>query len=223
MGVRIRNHVNPFRTALLGLTPARLELADRPLEVELGCADAQFLFQLAAADPETNYVGVELRKRLVVDVNRRAKLDGLDRLRAVHAHINVDLPALFNRESVRRFYVNFPDPWFKRTQHKRRALTPEVGEQLIALLEPGGELFFQSDVFDLALDAMAVLESLPALRNVAGEWSFLRRNPYPAQSLREDRVSAHGLPIWRILYRRDGLPLERPLPVHPGAAHVCIG
>lgn len=210
MGVRVRHHVNPYRSKLLSLAPARLELAAGPLEVELGCADAQFLFQLAEADPDTNYVGVELRQPHVEDVNRRAQLAGLARLRAVHAHINVDLPQLFKGQSVRRFYVNFPDPWFKRTQHKRRAMTPEVGEVLIRLLEPGGELFFQSDIFELALDAMAVLETLPALHNVAGEWSFLRQNPYPARSLREDRVGATGLPIWRILYRRDGEPLEHP-------------
>ena len=36
----------------------------------------------------------------------------------------------------------------------------------------------------------------------AGEWSFLKANPYPAISLREERVTEKNLPIWRILYRR---------------------
>jgi tRNA (guanine-N7-)-methyltransferase len=205
MSIRVRHHVNPYRAGLLSIAPPRLDLPAGPIEVELGCADAQFLFQLASSWPENNYVGVELRRSLVDDVNRRASLSGLSRLRAVHAHINVDLAALFSGESIRRFYINFPDPWFKRAQRKRRVLTSEsshVGAELIALLQPGGELFFQSDIFDLALDAMAVLESLPGLYNIAGEWSFLRHNPYPARSLREDRVSEAGLPIWRMLYRR---------------------
>lgn len=179
---------------------------DIPLEVELGCADAQFLFQLARRDPNTRYVGVEIRRPHVDDVNQRAAEEGLGRLSAVFAHINLDLPAIFAGHPVRRFYINFPDPWFKRAQHKRRIVTPELVDTLLSLLIPQGEIFFQSDVFDLALDAMAVLECEPRLANASprGEWSFYGDSPFSARSLREDRVTAHGDPVWRILYRRRG-------------------
>jgi tRNA (guanine-N7-)-methyltransferase len=205
MAIRVRHHVNPQRAGLLSIAPQRLELLPGPLEIELGCADAQFLFQLAEGDRKAQYVGIEIRRPLVEDVNRRAEASGLPHLRAVHAHINVDLETLLAGHRVRRFYINFPDPWFKRAQQKRRLLSPqtaELGTQLVNFLMPGGELFFQTDIFDLALDAMSVLETLPGLDNVAGEWSFCRSNPYPARSLREERVIAEGQPIWRMLYRR---------------------
>ena len=128
----------------------------------------------------------------VDDVNERAAAAGLANLHAVFAHINDDLPLLFALHPVRRFFINFPDPWFKRRQHNRRIVTPELAADLSRLLAPDGELFFQSDVFDLALDAMAVLESEPRLRNNRAEWSFLPGNPYGAQSLREERVLARG-------------------------------
>jgi tRNA (guanine-N7-)-methyltransferase len=216
MAIRVRHHVNPQRAALLNIAPSRLELAPGPIEIELGCADAQFLFQLAEKDPHTHYIGIELRRPLVEDVNQRAREQGLLRLRAVHAHINVDLATLLAGHRVRRFYINFPDPWFKRAQHKRRLLSPqtaELGEQLVRFLIPGGELFFQTDIFELALDAMAALEPLPELVNAFGEWSFARGNPYPARSLREARVTAEGLPVWRMIYRRlpDAACLHQPL------------
>jgi tRNA (guanine-N7-)-methyltransferase len=204
MSVRIRHHVNPLRTKLLHISPGRLALpAEAPpeLEIELGCADALFLFELARRDRATSYIGVELRRELVKDVNLRAAAEGLPHLRAVFAHINIDLPTLLTGHRVRRFFINFPDPWFKRAQKKRRVVTPELGAQLVELLEDGGELFFQSDVWDLALDAMAVLETVPGLYNTAGEWSFLRHSPYPARSLREVRVTERGQPVWRMLYR----------------------
>lgn len=209
--VRVRHHVNPLRSGYMHiapppLTPLRAPAAtvDVPLEVELGCADAQFLFQLARRDPNTRYVGVEIRRPHVDDVNQRAAEEGLGRLSAVFAHINLDLPAIFAGHPVRRFYINFPDPWFKRAQHKRRIVTPELVDTLLSLLVPEGEIFFQSDVFELALDAMAVLECEPRLCNASprGEWSFYGESPFPARSLREDRVTAHGDPVWRILYRR---------------------
>lgn len=209
MAVRIRHHVNPLRPALRNIAPARLDLAalgtglpDAPMDVELGCADAQFLFQLARRDPLGSYVGVEIRKAHVEDVNRRAEAEGLPNLRALFAHINLDLPKLFAGHRIRRFFINFPDPWFKRAHHNRRIVNPELAQCLTSLVVPGGEIFFQSDIWDLAIAAMEVFETTPGLRNVGGEWSFQKQNPYPAFSLREERVTEDGNPIWRILYRR---------------------
>ncbi len=203
MAVRVRHHVNPLRPGLRSLSPSRLPLRSGPqapaVDVELGCADAQFLFQLAQKDASAQYIGIEIRQAWVDDVNRRAAEVGLP-LCAVHAHINVDLPALFAGHRVRRFFINFPDPWFKRHQHNRRVVTPELARILVELLEPEGELFFQSDVWDLALDAMAVFESEPLLRNARSEWSFLAHSPYGVQSLREERVLSQGQPVWRMLY-----------------------
>ncbi|MBL8633155.1 MAG: tRNA (guanosine(46)-N7)-methyltransferase TrmB [Myxococcales bacterium] len=205
MPLRVRHHVNPFHLRLLDIAPERLVAPvgqDEELQVELGCADAQFLFQLARRDPLGSYVGVEIREPLVDDVNRRAESEGLPNLRALFAHINLDLPRLFAGHRIRRFFINFPDPWFKRAHHNRRIVNPELAELLVSMLIPGGELFFQSDIWDLAIAAMEVFETTAGLENTAGEWSFLKANPYPAISLREERVTEKNLPIWRILYRR---------------------
>ncbi|MFO0620859.1 MAG: tRNA (guanosine(46)-N7)-methyltransferase TrmB [Polyangia bacterium] len=205
MPLRVRHHVNPFHLRLLDIAPERLAAPvgqDEALQIELGCADAQFLFQLARRDPLGSYVGVEIREPLVDDVNRRAEAEGLHNLRALFAHINLDLQRLFAGHRIRRFFINFPDPWFKRAHHNRRIVNPELADQLVSMLEPGGELFFQSDIWDLAIAAMEVFETTAGIENTAGEWSFLKHNPYPAISLREERVSEKNLPIWRILYRR---------------------
>ncbi len=226
MSVRIRHHVNPLRQKLLHIAPGALRLpsgAPSPLDIEIGCADAQFLFELARRDPTTSYVGIEIRRPLVDDVNQRAAAEGLRHLTAIFAHANIDLPTLLGGHRVRRFFINFPDPYFKRAQHKRRLLTPELAAQLVALLADGGELFFQSDVWELALDAMAVLEITPGLRNVAGEWSFVRQSPYPARSLREDRVEARGLPVWRMLYRTPASAVAlAPAAPGPTAARLDV-
>lgn len=213
---RVRHHVNPLKQGFLGVNASLVTLPPppTPVEVELGCADARFLFERAAADPERAYVGVEIRRALVEQVNGQAQSQGLSQLQAIYANINTDLTRLFPEGRLARVFINFPDPWFKRAQHKRRLVTPQLGRELVPLLRPDGELFFQSDVFDLALDAMAVLEETPGLYNVRGEWSFWGPgdkpnlgdgNPYGACSLREVRVRERGLPVWRILYRRTGV------------------
>ena len=179
--------------------------AGRDVEAELGCADARFLFERAPQHPDTHFLGLEIREPLVDEVNRKAAELGLANLRAVFCNINIDLATLVPDASLARMYINFPDPWFKRRHQKRRLMNEELVEVLHKKLRADGELFFQSDVFDLALDAMAVLEgAIERFANVHGPWSFVRDNRYGARSLREVRCEDRGLRIWRLCYRRVG-------------------
>jgi len=203
MGRRVRHHVNPLGAEFLGRRIDPIALPPGEVEVELGCADARFLFERAPLHPRVSFVGLEIRQPLVDEVNDKARALGLANLRAVFTNVNVDLDALFADERVARFFVNFPDPWFKRRHHKRRVMNPELVDVLHKKLVPGGELFFQSDVWDLALDALAVLEGAPQrFRNLDGPWSFCRDNPFGARSLREVRCEERQMRIWRMRYVR---------------------
>lgn len=176
---------------------------DRAIEVEIGCADAQFLFERAAREPDRMYIGLEIREYLVQCVNREARSRGLP-VHAVFCHANHHLRQLFPPGSVQRVYLNFPDPWFKRRHRKRRMVDLELAAGIHRVLAGQGEVLFQSDVWDVALDAMDVFERLDALyENRAGAWSFWKRgNPYGARSWRETHCEDEGLPIWRLWYGR---------------------
>lgn len=200
--VRIRHHVNPLHGHYLTTGAEQVPLPDSgEVEVELGCADARFLFERAAALPELRCIGVEIRRDLVDDVNQRAAEAGLAGLSAVFANGQTEFDTLFPAGRLARVFINFPDPWWKRRHQKRRVVSPELVLAIHRTLRTGGELFFQSDVFDLALDAMAIIEASGRFENAGGEWSFARHNPYGARSLREVRCLEKGLPIWRMRYR----------------------
>ena len=201
---RRRQHVNPLGLGFERFRGERPALpAGRPVELEIGCADAQFLFERARREPERWYVGLEIRHQLVDEVNGRARQEGAP-VQGVFAHANHHLADLFPAGSLARVFVNFPDPWFKKRHHKRRLMDEELARDIHEVLAPGGELLFQSDVWEVALDALAVLESAEELfENQAGPWSFWRAGqPFGARSWREQHCEEEGLPIWRILYRR---------------------
>lgn len=201
---RRRQHVNPLGLGFESFRGRRPDLpAGRPVELEIGCAEAEFLFERAARESDRTYLGLEIRHELVDEVNRRAERARLP-VRAVFGHANHHLADLFPPARVARVFVNFPDPWFKRRHHKRRLMDDDLARAIHRILEPGGDLLFQSDVWDVALDAMAVLDTLDHLfRNCAGAWSFWRaRNPYGARSWREAHCEEAGLPIWRLLYQK---------------------
>jgi len=204
--MRIRQHVNP-RDAFFETFRGHKPVLDpgRPLELEIGCADAQFLFERAAADPARQYVGLEIREDLVHYVTKKARTTGLP-VQAVWCHAQLHIKDVFPPAVAARVYVNFPDPWFKRRHHVRRMVDPVLAEQIAYVLAPGGDLFVQTDVWDIAIDAMSSFDGDVEERfvNLAGEWTFWKQgNPYGVRSWREQNAEETGLPIWRILYRRS--------------------
>ncbi|MBN2575385.1 MAG: tRNA (guanosine(46)-N7)-methyltransferase TrmB [Deltaproteobacteria bacterium] len=202
--MRIRQHVNPLRADFLEIALEPLVLpAGPPVEVELGSADAQFLQERAVEEPRRFYVGVEIRRELVEQANRRCRRMGLSQVHSVFANIAVDLLRLFRPARVARFFVNFPDPWFKQRQRKRRVVNEDLIGQMALLLEAGGEIHVATDIFDIALDAMAALERAEGFGNMREPWSFLRRSPFAARSRRERRCEDLGIKIWRLAYRRQ--------------------
>ncbi len=203
--MRIRQHVNPLRSDYLSIELAPLDLpAGRPIEVELGSAEAYFLMERAVEDPDRSYVGVEIRRDMVDFANRESALRGLGQVTSVFANISVDLPRLLPRGSVSRFFINFPDPWFKHRQRKRRVVEEALVDQLLPLLTAEGEVHVATDIFDIALDAMAVLEreTPRQFRNLHEPWSFLRKSRFAARSWRERHCESQGIRIWRLAYAR---------------------
>jgi tRNA (guanine-N7-)-methyltransferase len=204
MSKRVRQHVNPLKSNFFTIAPAAV--AARPggaMEVELGSAEAWFLMDRAKEDPEGHYVGVEIRRELVDKANDECARAGLPQVQSVFANMSVDLPRLFRPGQVRRFFVNFPDPWWKTKQQKRRVVEAGLFVLLHDLLEPGGEIHVATDIFDLALEAMAGLEGEPRrYQNLREPWSFLPASPFSARSRRERQCEGDGTRIWRLAYRR---------------------
>lgn len=200
--MRIRQHVNPNLIHFARFRGERPPLDHRLVELEVGCADAQFLFERAAKDPSRLYVGLEIREDLTILVNKRARQLAAP-VHAVFCQAQLHMKELFAAGAIERVYVNFPDPWFKRAHRDRRMVDPVLADQIAYALRAGGELFVQTDVWDIAIDAMAAFDSDPRFENQAGEWSFWKQgNPYGVRSWREQNAEETGLTIWRILYRR---------------------
>jgi tRNA (guanine-N7-)-methyltransferase len=201
---KIRQHVNPLKSDLLEI-PDVPRLVPPPggfLEVELGSAEALFLIDRAPLVPEALLVGIEIRREMVTRADRLCREAGVTNVRNVFANMSVDLDRLFAPRSVRRFHINFPDPWWKSRQHKRRVVGAGLIGELAEVLEPGGEIHVMTDIFDIALEAMAALEDEgpPRFVNARAPWSFSSHNPFQARSRRERQCQLEQKKIWRLLY-----------------------
>ena len=205
--MRVRQHVNPLHShfgRFRGDLPPFVE--GQLVEVEIGCADAQFLFERSIIDPDRLYVGLEIREELVHWVNRKAKREARP-VHAVFCQAQLHIDHIFAGRKAERVYLNFPDPWFKKRHHERRMIDDALITGVASILRPGGELFVQTDVWDIAIDALAVVENRTEWftnNSPDGPWSFWRGgNPFGAQSWREMNAAVEGLPVWRTLYTRN--------------------
>jgi tRNA (guanine-N7-)-methyltransferase len=189
---------------------ARIELSDLVrgawLELEIGPGPkAGFLVERAAAAPEAALVGLEIRKKwAAVGDARLAKLGYAARARVFCENALLALPRLGPDACVRRVFLHFPDPWWKKRHQKRLVMGDAFLDEVARLLEPGGELYVQTDVPERAELYGRVVSAHPRFTPAGDEpGSFVvAENPYGARSPREHRAAADGLPVHRLRWRR---------------------
>ncbi len=177
------------------------------VEVEIGPGRGWFLVERAGIEPRAGLVGLEIRRKWATIVDRRLTARGLGaRARVFAEDARAALPRLTPDGSVRRFFVHFPDPWWKKRHAKRLVVAPDFLDQVARLLESGGELFVQTDVEERAAALEVLVGSDPRFvpAGSASESPRLSDSPYGARSPRERRAIADGLPVHRMRWTRRG-------------------
>ena len=132
------------------------------LVFDLGCGSGNFLIEQALRNPETAYVGFELRFKRLVKSAEKAEKNGLENVWFIRERAE-EFARYARPGSLDRVHVNFPDPWPKRGQWKKRLVNAAFLENLIELLKPGGMFFLKTDHSGYFLH---VLEQVYALKNL---------------------------------------------------------
>lgn len=140
------------------LNPPSLFGRTAPLEIEVGSGKGLFLQNAASANPERDFLGVEVGFKYARFTAARLAKRKLSNAVAVHG----DALRLFRDRlsdgCVAAVHVYFPDPWWKARHKKRRVLNEPFLADVVRILEPGGRLHFWTDVqeyFDSTLELIA--------------------------------------------------------------------
>jgi tRNA (guanine-N7-)-methyltransferase len=171
-----------------------------PLIVEIGFGMGDATAQIAQAQPECNFLGIEVHPPGVGALLQRIEAQQLSNLRIV-AHDAVPvLEHMLEPESLAGIHIFFPDPWHKKKHHKRRLIQAPFVAQLASRLKPGGYLHCATDWQPYAEQMLAVLSLNPTLRNTAD--GYAPQPSYRPCTKFETRGIKLGHGVWDVVFVR---------------------
>ncbi|WP_422122870.1 tRNA (guanosine(46)-N7)-methyltransferase TrmB [Planococcus sp. X10-3] len=170
-----------------------------PLHIEAGSGKGRFVTGLALANPEINYIGIELFDSVIVTALQTVleTEGGIPNLRLLRVNAQ-EMESFFAKNEVDRMYLNFSDPWPK-TRHAKRRLTHESFLKLYETVLPkNGEIHFKTDnrgLFEYSLTSISDYGML--LKDVSldlhanePEWNIMTEY--------EEKFMKKGQPIYRM-------------------------
>jgi len=177
------------------LDPAAVFGNDHPLEVEIGIGKGYFILNAAKAAPEHNFIGIEFRRKYLMQARDRVEKRGLANVRFVCSEAFSFLEDYLAPASVTTFHLYFPDPWPKKRHHKRRLFSPGFLASIHRLLVPGGLILIATDHADYH----------EWMREILGGQDLL----VESRVLPEPPPGADGLTNWEIKFIKEGRPSFR--------------
>ncbi|MBK6508553.1 MAG: tRNA (guanosine(46)-N7)-methyltransferase TrmB [Haliea sp.] len=174
-----------------------------PCVLEIGFGMGQSLAEMAQANPDANFIGIEVHRPGVGRLLHTIAERDIGNIR-VYCHDAVEiLRDCIPDAALDTVQVFFPDPWHKKRHNKRRLIQPEFVAQLVRKLRPGGTLHLATDWEDYAQQMMLVLSGAEGLSNTRGEGEFSPRpeqRPLTKFELRGERLG-HG--VWDLVFSRN--------------------
>ena len=208
----MRQHVNPLSKNFFEIDPIPplnqvFENPKLPLHLDIGCASGDFLFELSLKNKNWNYIGIEIREKLVLNANLKMKSEENKNLYFSFGNAN-NIFNQSNNKSIINFITsisfNFPDPWFKKKHHKRRVIQPKLINLLSNSMKRGSLIFIKTDVRDL-FDHMelTISESIKFKKIPYQDVKFYESfNPNRIQTNREKYVILNQLKIYESIYKK---------------------
>ena len=171
---------------------------DHPLHIEVGTGKGQFVTGMALANPEVNYIGIELFDSVMMKACEKALDAGSpSNLRLLRVN-GADLEKYFAKNDVDRLYLNFSDPWPKSRHAKRRLTHANFLSLYEKVLVDNGEIHFKTDnrgLFEFSL--MSLTDYGMKLKLVSLD---LHNDDVEDNIMTEyeEKFSSKGQPIYRL-------------------------
>jgi tRNA (guanine-N7-)-methyltransferase len=177
------------------------------LEIEVGSGKGLFLSSVAAAHPETDYLGIEIAYKYAEYAAARLARRGLPNARLLNGDAGRLLREILPADCLAAVHVYFPDPWWKARHRKRRIVSESFIRDVQRTLRMGGSLHFWTDVEEYFQTSLELLADFPALEGPLEVPELEPQHDLDYRTHFERRMRAHGKPVYRSEFRKvNNLP-----------------
>lgn len=170
--------------------------------LEIGFGDGQSLFQMAKANPEKDFIGVEVYRTGVGNLLLALAKEPLPNLRILCADAKEILELYIPDNSLAGIQIFFADPWPKTRHHKRRLVQTTFALLIARKLKTEGQLHLATDWQDYAVHMMKTLSSLDCFQNIAGRGQYMPRPDFRPITKYEQRGLKLGHKTWDLIFKK---------------------
>lgn len=173
---------------------------NNPVVLEIGFGMGRSLVEMAAANPDRNYIGIEVHTPGVGACIAYALEKGVKNLRVICHDATEILRDSIADGTLGGLQLFFPDPWQKAKHHKRRIVQAVFIERIIAKLTPNGFVHFATDWENYAEHMLDVLRQFPQLTNQSASNDFIPRPDFRPLTKFEERGHKLGHGVWDLYF-----------------------
>ncbi|AZM61406.1 tRNA (guanosine(46)-N7)-methyltransferase TrmB [Streptomyces sp. WAC 01420] len=173
-----------------------------PVVLEIGFGMGEATAAMAAADPGTNVLAVDVHTPGQGNLLNLAERQGLANIRVGNGDAIILLREMLTPDSLDGLRVYFPDPWPKKRHHKRRLIQPEFLTLAAARLRPGAVVHCATDWEPYAEQMLEVLTAHPAFENTQADGGFAPRPEFRPLTRFEAQGLDKGHVVNDLLFRR---------------------
>ncbi|NOT11929.1 MAG: tRNA (guanosine(46)-N7)-methyltransferase TrmB [Methylococcaceae bacterium] len=175
---------------------------DAPLLVEIGFGNGDSLAHLATANPEKNFIGIEVHRPGVGHLLLKLEQNAINNVR-IYCHDAIEVfEQRIPDNGLDAVHLFFPDPWPKKKHHKRRIVRPSFVELLIKKLNSHGYFHAATDWEHYAEAMLEQLSASRGLTNVSKTGAFCERPDYRPLTKFEQRGMRLGHAVWDLIFRK---------------------
>jgi tRNA (guanine-N7-)-methyltransferase len=173
-----------------------------PLIMEIGFGNGDSLAQMAAANPDLDYIGIEVHRAGVGHLMMLLEQQGLSNVR-IYCHDAIEIiEQKIPDNSLTGVHLFFPDPWHKKKHHKRRIVRPSFTELLVKKLQLGGYFHAATDWQDYAESMLLELSTNTGLHNSSPTQDYCERPYYRPLTKFEQRGLRLGHGVWDLIFTK---------------------
>ena len=173
---------------------------ENPVILEIGFGMGSSLVEMAAQNPDKNYLGIEVHTPGVGACIAYAVEKGVTNLRVICHDATEILRDSIADQSLGGLQLFFPDPWHKARHHKRRIVQPHFIDHLLTKLQAGAFIHMATDWQDYAEQMLTVLQQYPQLRNTSASNDYIPRPDFRPLTKFEQRGQRLGHGVWDLYF-----------------------